>query len=68
MYDRTHEDRISRRISRLIAQAEEDGTDSDPEFLDLLDKLYSERERILGRESFRTFTHATQPGPNDFGD
>ena len=47
MFERQHEDKISRRIARLIAKAERDGYDDDPEFLDLIERLYQKRSELL---------------------
>jgi len=43
MFEHLSEDRISRKINRLVAKAEAGGYDDDPDFLDLIDRLYQKR-------------------------
>jgi len=46
MFERQHEDKISRRITKLVAKAERHGYDDDPAFLELIDKLYQKRTEM----------------------
>jgi len=55
MYD-PHEDILSRKIARLCAKAEEEGYDDDPDFLEMIDRLYQKRaEMYAGRVKTDTY-------------
>lgn len=45
MFD-PHEDILSRRIARLVARAEEGGYDDDPDFVEMIERLYQKRAEM----------------------
>lgn len=53
MFD-PHEDILSRKIARLIFKAEEGGYDDDPDFLDMLDRLYQKRSEMYADRAVNT--------------
>ena len=54
MYEVLSEDRLSRRINRLVAKAERDGYDDDPAFLDMIERLYQQRAEVYAVRAYPT--------------
>jgi len=51
MFEPTFEDKLSRKITRLIERAEQQGRDNDPDFLELIEKLYQKRAEMYAGHS-----------------
>lgn len=56
MFD-PHEDVINRQIARLCDKAEEGGYDDDPDFLEMIDRLYQKRAEMYAGRVNKTNTY-----------
>jgi len=54
MFEFFSEDKLGRKISRLISKAEREGYDDDPVFVDMIEKLYQKRAEMYASRGYST--------------